>query len=112
MEVESKNYYHDIIKQEEIKNKQYITGLEEQVECLKRQNPEKYVKAQLIGDSIMTCEYDLSVGVDHEGELIRAKELLNLVGYYSLSDSDLSLLELDLLHRVYGDDWKSKLTEE
>lgn len=105
MEEEKKNYYHDIIKKEEIKNKQYITGLEDQVECLKRQNPEKYIKAQLIGDSMMSCEYNLSLGQDIEGEQIRAKELLNLVQYYSLREDELSLAEIELLCKMYGQKW-------
>ena len=83
--------------------------MEYQVEQLRQQNPEKYRLAQAMGEELMSYEYTLDVGNDQEGERIRAKTLLNDIIYYSINDTELSSLELELLTKVYGDNWK-KLT--
>ena len=90
-------------------NQQYINGLEQQVIQLAMKDPRKYMKHQAIGDSFMNCSYDLTVGIDDEGDNIKANQLLCTVRDYNMDDNELSLIELGLLNRVYGNNWRSLL---
>jgi hypothetical protein len=67
--------------------------IEQQVEMLKKYAPEKYKRFQLIGESLMSMEYDnIQKGVDWEGDPILGEEILNR-----------------MLERLYGKDWKDML---
>lgn len=83
--------------------------MEQQVEQLKKNCPDKYNKFQKIGESYMNMKYDLQSGIDWEGDPIRAELLLNQIKDYNLLD-DLVEEELKILERVYGKDWKNLLT--
>lgn len=82
--------------------------MEQQIEHLKKTCPEKYEKFQKIGESYMNMKYELSSGVDWEGDPIKANLLLQQIRDYNLID-DLVDEEIKLLERVYGKDWKSLL---
>jgi len=53
-------------------------GLASAVDRYKAANPQKYISAQMQGDFIMKSEYDLTEGVDKEGQEIELKLLLQL----------------------------------
>jgi hypothetical protein len=95
-----------------IENQKYKTGLENQIRQLAIQDPIKYMKYQGIGESLMNCSYDITVqGFDLEGDIITAKHLLYTVRDYILDDIDLAPSEIDVLIRVYGTNWRSKIEE-
>lgn len=96
---------------EHIKNKdrEYTSGLEAQARMLAMKDPLKYLKHQAIGSSYMNCSYDLTVGIDPEGDGIKSKLLLYNIRDYDIPDDDLTPSELELLTRVYGSDWRSKI---
>jgi hypothetical protein len=98
----------DLFAKEKQEYQQYVNGLENQVFQLAMRDPKKYKKYQEIGSSYMGCSYDLKVGVDEEVDQINAKRLLYNIRDYNL-ENDLIKEEIDLLIRVYGDDWKSKI---
>lgn len=83
-------------------------SLKQQVEYMRIRFPEKYMKHQAIGESIMSCSFETVAGVDDEGDLIKAKSLIYAVRDYDMED-DLSSEELNLLLRVYGVEWRKKM---
>lgn len=92
-----------------LEEKQYIEGLQQQVLQMKRNCPEKYNKAQSIGESYMNCKYELERGIDDEGDEIKARLILYSVRDYLLDDKELSNEELNLLTRRYGENWRNKI---
>ncbi len=79
----------------------YLKGLEASVEQFKQMYPEKYEKAQSIGDDMMNKKYDLSLGEDVKGDLIKCKNIIVSVLQYGLELSDLYENELELLKKVF-----------
>lgn len=98
-------------KQSESEYKNYLSGLEKQVEQYKQMNPEKYHKAQSIGESYMNCKYDMEIGEDYEGDLYHVNRLFNIIKSYNLQDEDLSTSELQLLNKKYGQNWREFLND-
>ena len=87
----------------------YINTLSQAVEEYKRKFPDKYERAQRMGELIMEHVHeDWQVGKDADGEQIRARQLLDTVRDYCLEDSDLSPEEQLLLSQVYGPTWRIK----
>ena len=78
----------------------YLKGLEASVEQFKQMYPEKYEKAQMIGDDMMNKKYELSLGEDTKGDLLKCKNILESVYQYGLEKSDLYENELELLKKI------------
>lgn len=81
----------------------YYKGLEASVEQFKQLYPEKYKKAQLIGDDMMNKEYELNLGQDLKGDLIKCKNILVSIVDYGLKKSDLYESDIELLKKVLKD---------
>lgn len=81
----------------------YLKGLEASVEQFKQMYPEKYAKAQSIGDDMMNKKYTLHVGEDLKGDLIKCKNILISVFQYGLEKGDLYENELELLKKIVTD---------
>lgn len=81
----------------------YYKGLEASVEQFKQLYPEKYKKAQLIGDDMMNKEYELNLGQDLKGDLIKCKNILVSILDYGLQKSDLYESDIELLKKVLKD---------
>lgn len=96
---------------EKQKNTDYINGLEYQVLQMRIKHPEKYIKAQSIGNSYMNCSYELKNGIDEEGDRVTSQLLLYQIRDYILSDEDLATSEIELLARVYGVNWRDKIDD-
>lgn len=79
----------------------YMKGLETSVEQYKKLYPEKYEKAQSIGDDMMNKKYDLVSGEDLKGDLLKCKNILMSVLHYGLELNDLYENEIQLLKRVF-----------
>ena len=79
----------------------YLKGLEASVEQFKKLHPEKYEKAQSIGDDMMNKKYELTIGEDVKGDLIKCKNIIVTVLQYGLELSDLYENELELLKKVF-----------
>lgn len=94
---------------EKLKNQHYINGLEYQVQQVRLRYPEKYTKYQAIGDSYMKCEYNLTSGIDNEGDTITSRHLLYTIRDYDIPDTELGSEELILLKRVYGEQWRAEI---
>ena len=62
----------------------YLKGLEASVEQFKQMYPEKYEKAQSIGDDMMNKKYELDIGEDLKGDLLKCKNILVTVLQYGL----------------------------
>lgn len=92
-----------LFSEEKKKHQDYIDGLQQQVEMLKAKDPMKYMKYQAIGNSLMNCTYDPNIGDDDEGDIIKARELMNLFRDYDITD--FSKKEIELLRKVYGEKW-------
>ncbi len=80
----------------------YIQGLEAAVEQYKKMYPEKYAKAQSIGDDLMNKNYELNSGEDYKGDLLKCKDTLVSVLQYGLTINDLYEHEIELLKKVFG----------
>jgi hypothetical protein len=78
----------------------YMKGLESSIEQFKQLYPEKYAKAQSIGDDMMNKKYELYIGQDYKGDLLKCKSLLLTINHYGLEESDLYQNEIDLLKKV------------
>ena len=78
----------------------YLKGLESSVEQFKQMYPEKYEKAQSIGDDMMNKNYELTIGEDLKGDLLKCKNILITVLQYGLEKSDLYESEFELLKKV------------
>ena len=74
-------------------------SLQESVEQFKKMFPDKYVRAQQIGESYMNLKYELKSGVDEEGESMKVKELINLLESNTLLKEDLYEEDLKLLEK-------------
>lgn len=111
---EQKVYDHKInpmFDEERKKHQAYVSGLEQQVLQVALRDPMKYMKHQSIGASYMSCSYNLQPGIDEEGDRIKAYKLLYTVRDYEITDDDLSKGEIELLNRIYGNDWRRKIDE-
>jgi len=76
----------------------YMDFIQRLVEEQKQKNPEKYQSAQKMGDYIMTSEYNLKVGGRDKTEtILKAEELLRIMKYQGLNESELTSDELELL---------------
>ena len=82
---------------EKQKNQNYISGLEYQVSQMRLKHPEKYLKAQSIGNSYMNCSYDLKNGIDEDGDKVNSQLLLYQIRDYDIQDEDISKPEIELL---------------
>uniref|UniRef100_A0A6C0I7Q1 Uncharacterized protein n=1 Tax=viral metagenome TaxID=1070528 RepID=A0A6C0I7Q1_9ZZZZ len=80
----------------------YIQGLEAAVEQYKKMYPEKYEKAQSIGDDMMNKNYELNSGEDYKGDILKCKDILVSVLQYGLTMSDLYEHEIDTLKKIFG----------
>jgi hypothetical protein len=78
----------------------YLKGLEASVEQFKQMYPEKYEKAQSIGDDMMNKKYELTIGEDLKGDLLKCKNILVTILQYGLEKSDLYENEFELLKKV------------
>ena len=78
----------------------YLKGLESSVEQFKQMYPEKYEKAQSIGDDMMNKKYELRLGEDVKGDLLKCKNILDSIYQYELEKSDLYENELELLQKI------------
>lgn len=78
----------------------YLKGLESSVEQYKKMYPEKYEKAQSIGDDMMNKKYELTPGEDLKGDLLKCKTILVSILQYGLELNDLYENEIDLLKKV------------
>ena len=78
----------------------YLKGLEVSVEQFKQMYPEKYEKAQSIGDDMMNKKYELIIGEDLKGDLLKCKNILVTILQYGLEKSDLYENEFELLKKV------------
>ena len=78
----------------------YLKGLEASVEQFKQMYPEKYEKAQSIGDDMMNKKYELIIGEDLKGDLLKCKNILITLLQYGLEKSDLYENEFELLKKV------------
>ncbi len=81
----------------------YTNGLKNSIEQFKMSNPEKYEKAQLIGDDMMNKKYVLNTGEDIKGDFLRCKNILTTILQYGLEKNDLYQSELELLKKVLVD---------
>jgi hypothetical protein len=81
----------------------YLKGLENSVEQFKINHPDKYEKAQLIGDDMMNKKYQLNSGQDLKGDFLKCKNILNSVLQYGLEKSDLYESEIELLKKILND---------
>ena len=81
----------------------YLKGLESSVEQFKQMYPEKYAKAQSIGDDMMNKKYTLNIGEDLKGDLIKCKNVLISIFQYGLEKEDLYENELELLKKIVTD---------
>jgi hypothetical protein len=81
----------------------YLKGLESSVEQFKQMYPEKYAKAQSIGDDMMNKKYMLNIGEDLKGDLIKCKNILISIFQYGLQKEDLYENELELLKKIMTD---------
>ena len=88
-----------LIKTDEQYN-MYLKGLETSVEQYKKLYPEKYEKAQSIGDDMMNKKYELVPGEDIKGDLLKCKNILISVLQYGLEISDLFPDEIVLLKKI------------
>ena len=79
----------------------YLKGLESSIEQYKKMFPEKYEKAQLIGDDMMNKKYELKSGEDIKGDLLKCKTLLLTIMQYGLEINDLYENEIELLKKVF-----------
>ena len=84
-------------------NEMYLRGLESSVEQFKQMYPEKYAKAQSIGDDMMNKKYTLNIGEDLKGDLIKCKNVLISIFQYGLQKEDLYENELELLKKIMTD---------
>jgi hypothetical protein len=91
-------------------NEAYNNTLMQAVEEMKQRYPQKYLKAQSMGNSFMNLGYELNRGVDEEGDRVRADNLIRTIRDYGLDD--LNEEETELLVRVYGKDWKRETIVE
>ena len=91
------NFSYD--KQQEM----YYKGLEASVEQFKQMYPDKYKKAQLIGDDMMNKKYELNLGEDLKGDLIKCKNILISILHYGLEKCDLYENDIELLKKVLKD---------
>ena len=105
--IKEKRPDNPLFSDEKQKHQDYIDGLQQQVEFLRKKDPIKYMKYQDIGSSLMNCTYDPIVGNDLEGDIIKARELIKMVHDYNL-ENDLSKEEYNLLVKIYGNDWMMK----
>ena len=106
--IKEKKPDNPLFAEEKKKQQDYVDGLQQQVDFLKKKDPAKYQKYQSIGESLMNCTYNPVVGKDEEGDLLNAKRLIIAVRDYEMED-DLSEKELELLIKVYGLEWKKKI---
>lgn len=91
-------------------NPSYINSLDAAVEEYKKRFPDRYEKAQRIGEMIMEREHEhWKVGCDQTGDVIRATNLLMLMREYHLSVDDLSPEEHRLLSETFGSTWMTRL---
>jgi hypothetical protein len=81
----------------------YMKGLQDSVEQFKKNYPEKYEKAQSIGDDMMNKKYELCHGQDLKGDFLKCKNILNSVLQYGLEKSDLYESEIELLNKILTD---------
>jgi hypothetical protein len=79
----------------------YLKGLEAAVEQYRTMCPEKYEKAQSIGDDMMNKKYELVPGEDLKGDLLKCKNILMTVLQYGLEKSDLYENEIELLKKIF-----------
>lgn len=105
--IKEKKPDNPLFAEEKKRQQDYVDSLQQQVDFLKLKDPAKYQKYQAIGDSLMTCTYEPTQGIDEEGDIINARKLIYTVRDYGLDD--LSNEELNLLLRVYGIEWKKKM---
>lgn len=84
-------------------NEYYMKGLQDSVEQFKKNYPEKYEKAQSIGDDMMNKKYELCHGQDLKGDFLKCKNILNSVLQYGLEKSDLYESEIELLNKILTD---------
>ena len=97
--------FEHVKKQEQ----EYISGLEQQVLQVALRDPQKYMKYQGIGNSLMNCSYTLEAGIDSEGDKIKARLLLHQIRDYAYDDDELLKEELEMLQRVYGEYWRDEI---
>jgi hypothetical protein len=81
----------------------YLKGLESSVEQYKKMFPEKYEKAQSIGDDMMNKKYELKPGEDIKGDLIKCKTILLTILQYGLEINDLYDNEIRLIKKIFTD---------
>ena len=79
----------------------YLKGLESSVEQYKKMFPEKYEKAQSIGDDMMNKKYELKPGEDIKGDLIKCKTILTTILQYGLEINDLYDNEIYLIKKIF-----------
>ena len=78
----------------------YLRGLEAAAEQYKQMYPEKYEKAQSIGDDMMNKNYELHIGEDLKGDMLKCKNIFVSVLQYGLEMGDLYEDEIELLKKV------------
>lgn len=74
--------------------------MEEYVEKMKLMYPDKYKKAQALGEDIMSKNYNPTVGQDEDLEKKQYEVLVKAMKDYSLTDDDLTEDEKALLKNV------------
>lgn len=85
--------------------------IEKTIEYIKNTNPEKYKKAQAIGDNIMNLYRDNLE--DKKGDEILLKIIFDRIKNYDLNENDLDEYEIKLLNKVYKSKeiWIKKINE-
>lgn len=85
--------------------------IEKTIEYIKNTNPEKYKKAQDIGNNIMTLYQDNLE--DKKGDEILLKTIFDRIKNYDLNENDLDEYEIKILNKVYKSKeiWIKKINE-
>lgn len=96
----------------------YDKMINDTVESMKRTNPQRYLRAQNIGDTLMNinlANFEKGIGYQIEGNNvdnavmtnIDVKSLLQNMIDYNLSINDLTINDIELLKETYGDNWRN-----
>jgi hypothetical protein len=87
-----------ISKNDDIKNyNKYMDSLVRIVEQHKQKFPEKYKRAQDVGEFVMSSNYNVEIGKDKEGTDKRVELILKTMNDYQLTIDDLREDEIKLL---------------
>ena len=86
-------------------NNQLSDGISKAVDAYIQANPEKYKSAQMMGEDIMSKQYELQEGVDEDGYKITANRIRQAY-FCGLPEEDLTLGEISLLEQYFGKGWR------